>query len=90
MDPIVLASIALVYVSLQGAALARFNGPWRVAAIVPVPALCGLLIVSVIGGLFGIPGAEVASIIAVPVGLSYLVLLIALAQVARLFRPHPG
>ena len=90
MDPIVLATVALVYVSLQGAALARFTGPWRVAAIVPVPALCALLIVSVVGGLFGIPGSEIASIIAVPVGLIYLIGLISVAQLARLFRPHPG
>ncbi len=90
MDPFVLASVALVYVSLQGAALARFTGPWRVAAIVPVPALCALVIASVIGGLIGIPGAEVASIIAVPVGLVYLIVLIGVAQIARLIRPHPG
>lgn len=90
MDPIVLASVALVYVSLQGATLARFSGPWRVAAIVPVPALCGMLIISVVGGLFGIVGSEIASFIAVPVGLIYLIALIVVAQFARLFRPHPG
>ena len=90
MDPIVLASVALVYVLLQGVALARFSGPWRVAAILPVPALCGMLIASVIGGLFGIGGSEIASFIAVPIGLIYLTMLIAVAQIARLIRPHPG
>ena len=89
MDPIVLAIVALVYVSLQGVALARFSGPWRVAAIVPVPTLCAMLIVSVIGGLFGIAGFEIASFIAVPVGLLYLIGLICVAQIARLIRPHP-
>ncbi len=88
MDPIVLASVALVYVSLQGAALARFSGPWRVAAIVPVPTLCAMLIVSVVGGLFGIVGSEIASFIAVPVGLIYLIVLIVVAQFVRLFRPQ--
>ena len=90
MDPIVLASVALVYVSLQGATLARFTGPWRVAAIIPVPTLCAMLIISVVGGLFGIAGSEIASIIAVPVGLLYLIGLALVAQVARFFRPHPG
>ncbi|MGI9394176.1 MAG: hypothetical protein ACR2OY_05975 [Boseongicola sp.] len=90
MDPIILALVALVYVSLQGATLARFSGPWRIAAIVPVPALCAMLIVSVVGGLFGIVGSEIASIIAVPVGLIYLIALIAVSQVARLFRPRLG
>ena len=90
MDPVVLASVALVYVSLQGVSLARYSGPWRVAAIIPVPALSAMLIVSVVGGLFGIAGSEVASIIAVPVGLIYLTALFAVVQIARLFRPHPG
>ena len=90
MDPIVLASVALVYVSLQGLALARFSGPWLVAAIIPVPALSAMLIVSVAGGLFGFAGSEIAAIIAVPVGLIYLIVLFALAQIARIFRPHPG
>ncbi len=90
MDPIVLATVAVVYVSLQGAALARFSGPWRVAAIIPVPALCAMLIVSVVGGLFGIAGSEIASFIAVPVGLLYLIALIVVAQVARLFRLRLG
>ena len=90
MDPIVLASVALVYVSLQGLSLARYSGPWRVAAIIPVPVLSAMLVVSVVGGLFGFAGSEVASIIAVPVGLIYLIVLLGLSQIARLFRPHPG
>ena len=86
MDPMALAFVALIYVCVQGAVLLRFSGAWRIAAVFPVPALCVLLILSVIGGLFGVNGSEIASIIAVPLGLAYLILLMSAAQLARLFR----
>ncbi len=40
MEPMVLASVALIYVLLQAATIFSFTGLWLLAAILPVPALC--------------------------------------------------
>ena len=87
MDPVGLVSLAAVYVALQVISVVRLDGIWLRAAILTVPVLCALLVISVSLGLFGVPGAELGAIAAVPLGIVYLGILLPVAQVARLFRP---
>lgn len=87
MDPVGLVSLAAIYVALQVIAVVRLDGIWLRAAILTVPLLCALLVISVSLGLFGVPGAEIGALAAVPLGIVYLSILLPIAQVARLFRP---
>lgn len=90
MDPIGLVSLATVYVALQVIAVVRMDGMWLLAAILTVPVLCSLLVISVSLGLFGVPGAEIGALAAVPLGIVYLGVLLPLEQIARYFRQSPG
>ncbi|MBT8413219.1 MAG: hypothetical protein KJO30_02715 [Boseongicola sp.] len=87
MDPFGLVSIGAIYVALQVFSIMRLEGMWLRAAIMTVPVLCALLVISVSLGLFGIPGAELGAFAAVPLGIFYLGILLPAAQVARFFRP---
>jgi len=90
MDPFGLVMLASVYVAFQAFAIMRLEGVWLRAAVLPVPVLCALLIASVSLGLFGVNGAEIGAVAAVPLGIVYLGLLLSLAQIARLLRPSPN
>lgn len=90
MDPVGLVGIGATYVALQIFAILRLDGIWLRAAILTVPVLCALLVISVSLGLFGVAGAEIGAFAAVPLGIFYLAVLIPVAQVARLFRVTPG
>ncbi len=87
MEPLEMASVALLYVVLQGAALLSFTGKWRFAAILPVPVLVILMLFAVTGGLLGYPDADLAAFIAIPAGLVYLVFLLALSRLSMMLLP---
>ena len=87
MDPVGLVILATIYVALQVIAVVRLDGIWLRAAIVTVPVLCALLVISVSLGLFGVQGAEIGAVAAVPLGIAYLTILLPVAQLAKLFRP---
>ena len=89
MDPIGLMSIGAIYVALQVFSILSLDGMWLRAAIMTVPVLCALLVISVSLGLFGVPGAEIGALVAVPLGIAYLGILLPMAQVARFLRPSP-
>ena len=76
MDPFHLMSFALGYVALQAVVMMRFEGAWLRAAILPVPVMCAMLVVSVSLGLFGVQGADLGAVFVVPLGAIYLVSLI--------------
>jgi len=90
MDPFGLVLMAALYVALQSVAILRLEGVWLGAAVLPVPVLCALLVISVSLGLFGVNGAEIGAIAAVPLGIVYLGLLMSLAQIFRFFGSSPG
>ncbi len=85
MDPVGLVLFAMGYIALQSFAIFQMKGLWLRAAVLPVPVLCGLLVLSVAAGLFGVNGAEVAAVVAVPIGIVYLLALLTIEFVARLF-----
>ena len=87
MDPLGLVIVGTIYVMLQLIARVRLDGVLLGAAILTVPVLCALLIISVSLGLFGIVGAEIGAIVAVPFGIVYLLAILSLDFFARLFRP---
>lgn len=87
MDPVGLVVFAASYIALQSVSIFYLQGRWLRAAILPVPVLCLMLVFSVSAGLFGVNGAEIAAIAVVPLGVVYLLILVILAQIARLFEP---
>lgn len=89
MDALYLIGFALGYVALQALALLRFEGLWLRAAILSVPLLCALLVSSVSLGLFGIVGAEFGAIIAVPLGATYLAVLIVAHMIVQIIPKSP-
>ena len=90
MDLVGLVGIGATYVALQIFAILRLDGIWLRAAILTVPVLCALLVISVSLGLFGVVGSEVGAFVAVPLGIVYLAILLPAAQLARFFRPTAG
>ncbi|WP_093975525.1 hypothetical protein [Boseongicola aestuarii] len=90
MDLVGLISVGAIYVALQIFAILRLDGMWLRAAILTVPVLCALSVISVSLGLFGIAGSEIGAFAAVPLGIVYLAVLLPAAHLARIFRPTTG
>lgn len=90
MDPVGLVGIGAIYVALQIFAILRLDGMWLRAAILTVPVLCALLVISVSLGLFGVAGSEIGAFAAVPLGIVFLAVLLPAAHLARFFRPSTG
>ena len=90
MDPAGLVMFAVGYIALQSFALFQMKGFWLRAAVLPVPVLCGMLVLSVTAGLFGVNGAEVAAVFAVPIGIAYLLVLLVIELFVRAFSPDEG
>ena len=77
--------MGLGYVFLQSVALKRTTGLVHRAAFIAVPTLCFLIILSVIGSMLGLDGAEIGAEIAVPVGILYLVVLLGGVELWKLY-----
>ena len=90
MDLSGLFAFAVSYIALQTFSIFHLKGAWLRAAVLPVPVLCAILILSVSAGLFGVNGAEIGAIAAVPLGLVYLVALLAMGEITRFFRSLAG
>ena len=82
--------VAIIYVTLQGAMVFKFSGFWQFAAALPVPVMCLLLVLSVAGGMFGVPGTEIVVAAMLPGGLVYLLLLAGLIRLSRALSAEAG
>lgn len=60
----------LMYVLLQLVALTCLPVAWRRFAAVSVVMVCGIIVTAVAAGLLGVPGTEVVTFLAVPIGIA--------------------
>ncbi len=83
MDAVQLVSIGLVYFALQLIGVRYLKDGWYFAAILAAPLLATMICFGIIGIQLNIPGAGSIMVLALPVGIAYLMLVMAARLIAQ-------